>query len=1082
MLFDVLGPLQVRTDAGTPVTVREAKVRALLAALLVNHGRPVPVDRLVDDLWGATPPGNPANTLQTKVSQLRRALEQAEPGGRELIAHRPAGYLLLVPDEAVDAARFTALTARARQAGEQQTGEQRAGDGPERIRLLTEALGLWRGPAFAEFRDHDFTRAAATGLDEHRLTALEELAGLRLETGEHLALADELGGELRRHPLRDKLRAVHMRALYRSGRQAEALASYRELADHLAEELGLDPGPELAALHGAILRQDPALVPGREAPGATSAPPAGTAPPAVAAPHPGTAPPRGNLPAGLTELVGRDREVGEVRALLRTARLVTLTGPGGVGKTRLALESAGAAADAFPDGVWLVELAARTSPAADTAEVASLVADALGIRDHATAGPPPGPAVDRLALALAPRELLLVLDNCEHLVQPVAELAERLLRRAPGLRVLATGREPLAISGETLHSVEPLRESDAVRLFAARAAAAAPGFVLGPANADAVAVLCARLDGIPLALELAAARVRALGVHELADRLGDRFRLLTAGRRDAPARQRTLRAVIDWSWQLLTDAERAVLRRLAVFAGGSTLTAAEQVCAAPDVPAETVLDVVGRLVERSLVTVLDDGDGPRYRLLESVAAYGLERLDEAGEARSTRRRHRVHFTELAERAEPRLHGPEQHRWLERLDREGANLRGALADAATADGDRDTGLAVRQVNALSWYWFLRGRLDEARRAFALALAAGPDPSPARSGALTRQAAFALLAGEDNRPERPLDDADPGARWFLALAGSGFGGSTGPDRTAGLLAEFRARDDRWGIAATLSIRATRAMYRGDLAGLRRYAEESARGFDELGDPWGRLQAGEQLGILAEIAGDYDGAARLHREGARLAEELRLWTAVSFRLSRLGRIALLTGDLPAAGRYHERARRLAAEQSHRPAEQFAVTGLALGARRQGELDTAETLLLPWLEWNRRLGVDAGTALVLAQLGFVAEQRGDAAGARARHLDGLTAARRTGDPRAVALALEGLAGAHALAGRPAHAARLLGTAAAVRESVGSPLPAAERGDVDRTTDRATAALGAAAFTTALHRGRALDHPAVRRLLPPRG
>ncbi|KJY31468.1 BTAD domain-containing putative transcriptional regulator [Streptomyces sp. NRRL S-495] len=1076
MLFDVLGPLQVRTDAGAPVTVREAKVRALLAALLVHHGRPVPVDRLVDDLWGTTPPGNPANTLQTKVSQLRRALEGSEPGGRELVAHGPAGYLLRVPDKAVDAARFTALTGRARQAE----------DRPGRIRLLTEALGLWRGPAFAEFRDHDFTRAAATGLDEHRLTALEELAHLRLEAGEHLALADELGGELRVHPLRDKLRAVHMRALYRSGRQAEALASYRELADHLAEELGLDPGPELAALHGAILRQDPALDPDREAPGASSAPPAGTPSPAFAAP------PRGNLPAGLTELVGRDREVAEVRALLRTARLVTLTGPGGVGKTRLALESAGAAADAFPDGVWLVELAALTAPAADTtevaslvadtAEVASLVADALGIRDHAATGPPPGPAVDRLALALAPRELLLVLDNCEHLVQPVAELTERLLRRAPGLRVLATGREPLAISGETLHSVEPLRESDAVRLFAARAAAAAPGFVLGPANADAVAVLCARLDGIPLALELAAARVRALGVHELAERLGDRFRLLTAGRRDAPARQRTLRAVIDWSWQLLTDAERAVLRRLAVFAGGSTLTAAEQVCAAPDVPADTVLDVVGRLVERSLVTVLDDGDGPRYRLLESVAAYGLERLDEAGEARSTRRRHRVHFTELAERAEPRLHGPEQHRWLERLDREGANLRSALVDAATADGDRDAGLAVRQVNALSWYWFLRGRLDEARRALALALGAGPDPSPARSDALTRQAAFALLAGEDDRPERPLDDAGPGARWFLALAGSGFGGSTGPDRTAGLLAEFRARDDRWGIAATLSVRATRAMYRGDLAGLRRYAEESARGFDELGDPWGRLQAGEQLGILAEIAGDYDGAARLHREGARLAEELRLWTAVSFRLSRLGRIALLTGDLPAAGRYHERARRLAAEQSHRPAEQFAVTGLALGARRQGELDTAEALLLPWLEWNRRLGVDAGTALVLAQLGFVAEQRGDAAGARARHLDGLTAARRTGDPRAVALALEGLAGAHALAGRPAHAARLLGTAAAVRESVGSPLPPAERGDVDRTTARATAALGAAAFTAALHRGRALDHPAVRRLLPTPG
>ncbi|WP_116213039.1 BTAD domain-containing putative transcriptional regulator [Streptomyces olivoreticuli] len=1070
MRFEVLGPLQVRTDEGAPVTVREPKVRALLADLLAHHGQPLSADRLIDDLWGEAAPGNAANTLQTKVSQLRRTLELAEPGGRGLVVRRPAGYLMQVPDDAVDSGRFAALTAQAR----------RTEDPRGRVPLLSDALALWRGPAFTEFRDDAFARAAGTRLDEQRLTALEELAGIRLELGEHHALADELSDLVRQHPLRDRLRAVHMRSLYRSGRQAEALDGYRELTEQLAEELGLDPGPELVALHRAILRQDPALAPA----------PAPSAPPP--APAPATAPPRTNLPAALTELVGRRQDVAQVRALLESGRLVTLTGPGGVGKTRLALEAAAPAADAFPDGAWLVDLAAGTAGAGDdTGGVTSAVATALGIRDHAAVGLPAGRAADRLAHALGPRRMLLVLDNCEHLVQPVAELTERLLRHAPGLRVLATSREPLAISGETLHAVEPLRESDAVRLFAARAAAASPGFALGPANADAVALICERLDGIPLALELAAARVRALGVHELAERLGDRFRLLNAGRRDAPARQRTLRAVIDWSWGLLTGPERAVLRRLAVFAGGCALAAAEEVCAGPDVPADTVLDVVTRLVDRSLVTVLDGEDGPRYRMLESVAAYSLDRLDEAGESRPTRRRHRVHYTELAERAEPWLYGPDQRRWLRRLDSDSANLRCALADAAAggdaADGDD---LAVRQVNALAWYWFLRGRLDEARRSFDLALDSGrfgdggPDSGrgsrTARSSALARRAAFAVLTGDDTQPAQPVDDADVRARWFLALARCGFGGSPEKDRTADLLAEFRSRGDHWGMAAAQSTLATQAMYLGDLAGLRRHAVDSAARFAGLGDGWGQLQAAEQLGVLAEIAGDYDEAARLHRDGVRIAEELQLWTDVSFRLSRLGRIALLTGEYASAAEFHERARRLAAEQSHRPAEQFAATGLALGARRQGDLEAAEAHLRPWLDWNRRLGVDSGTALVLAELGFVAEQHGDALRARALHLEGLAAARRTGDPRAVALALEGLAGAQALAGRPGQAARLLGTAAAVRESVGAPLPRAERGDVDRVTARATGALGEDSFATAFQQGRDLQPEDHLRHLPP--
>ncbi|MGW0548013.1 BTAD domain-containing putative transcriptional regulator [Streptomyces altiplanensis] len=1058
MRFEVLGPLDVTTDDGSPVVIPEPKVRALLARLLVHHGRPVPVDRLIDDLWGeGAVPGNPGNTLQTKVSQLRRALEKAEPGARALVAYGPAGYALRVADEAVDAARFGALAARARAAG----------DGRTKASLLADALGLWRGDAYADFRDTGFVRAEAARLEEQRLTAVEELAELRLELGEHGALADELAGPVALHPLRERLRAAHIRALYRAGRPTEALDAYRDLKDRLAEELGLDPGPGLTALHQAVLEQDPALAP---APAPASAP----APAEVRRP-------RTNLPAPVTGLVGRDDAVARVCALAAEARLVTLTGPGGVGKTRLALEAAARLAGTFADGVWLVELAGARG--GGTASVVESVAAALGVRDDIPGdggggGAGSGATADRLAEAVGPRRLLLVLDNCEHVVGPVAALAEQLLRRAPHLHIIATSQEPLAIAGETLDAVAPLTEADAVRLFAARAAAAAPGFVLDESNAEAVTLVCRRLDGIPLALELAATRVRALGVHAVADRLHDCLRLLNQARRDAPARQRTLRAVIDWSWDLLTAPEQSVLRRLAVFRGGFGLDAAEAVCASGDVRADEVLDLVTRLVDRSLVVPVLVEDVPsgayeaRYRMLESVTAYSGERLEEAGESLPARLRHAAHCADLLEQAEPRLYGSEQHRWLRRIDGEADNVRAALD---TAVERADAALALRLVNAMSWYWFLRGRLGEACRALDLALGCAGGPAGARAGAGARRAAFALLTGDDSLLGGDLDGsfgaADPRARLLLEFARCGFDSVELRDGGLGaILEEFRAAGDRWGVAAVLVARATRAGYRGDLPAMRASAEESAALFGELGDRWGQLRSSEHLGVLAEIAGSYEEAARLHQEGVRSAQELQLWTDVSFLLARLGRVALLTGDDARATDYHERARRLAAEQSHRPAEQFAETGLALGARRRGDLDTAEKHLRPWLEWNRRLGVDSGAALILAQLGYAAEQRGDAERALSLHLEGLAAARRTADPRAVALALEGLAGARAAMGEATRAAELLGTAAALRESVDASLPLSERADVDRARALATAALGEGAFGEATARGRGLS------------
>ncbi|MER6448134.1 AfsR/SARP family transcriptional regulator [Streptomyces venezuelae] len=1110
MRFEVLGPLTVRTDEGTPVPVPEAKVRALLGALLVRSGRPVPVDRLVDELWGEDLPGNPGNTLQTKVSQLRRILAQAEEGGRALVGFGPAGYALRVDGGAVDAGRFAELTALARK----EPGAR------ARAALLSEALGLWRGPAYADFPDADVVRAEAARLDERRITAQEDLAEARLEFGEHAELADELAALIVEHPLRQRLRASQMRALYGAGRQNEALAAYRDLAARFAEELGIDPGPELGALYEAVLRQDPELtartagvrgpVPG-PAPrrGATRQRGSTARQETASGPDPDCGPavveagrfgPGADLPTPVSSLVGRKEAVARVCAAVAAGRLVTLTGPGGVGKTRLALAAAarlsGAGPGPCPDGVRFVELAGARGG------VAEVIAAALGVREAdggagAGRGGEAG-ARDRLATALGPRRLLLVLDNCEHVVESVAALTEELLRQAPGLRVLATSQEPLALSGEVLEAVAPLDGAEAMELFAARAAAGTPGFTLGPHNSEAVALLCRRLDGIPLALELAATRVRTLGVHALAERLHDRFRLLNQVRRDAPARQRTLRATIDWSWELLAPAEQAALRRLAVCSGGFTLESAEAVCAAADTAAEDVLDLVTRLVDCSLVVAPYGGGGdaeaPRYRMLESVTAYGLERLDEAGEAAAVRRRHAEHFAGLAERAAAGLHGAEQRVWLRRLDSEGLNLRAALEGAVAAGA---AGTALRLVNASAWYWCLRGRIGEARTALESALACasaesagsaergqsgqsgqsgqpGP-PGPDVAGARVRLAAFAVFAGDDSLLDGDFAGADPRGRWLLEFARLGFasGPGAGADALDGLPAEFRGLGDHWGEAAALSALATRALYRGDLAELRRNAEAGARLFAELGDQWGLLQASEQLGVLAEIGGDYARAARLHEEGVRSARELDLLTQVSFRLARQGRIALLTGDTARAADLHGQALRLAVEQSHGPAQQFAEIGLALGARRDGDLDAAEARLRPWLDWSHRLGVDVGVALILAQLGYVAELRGDAALAEALHRDGLAAARRSGDPRALALAFEGLAGAGsvdaALGDRAAEAAALLGTAAELRESLGTPLPPAERHDVERAESRLRAHLGDDAFDRAFAHGRAL-------------
>jgi predicted ATPase len=698
-------------------------------------------------------------------------------------------------------------------------------------------------------------------------------------------------------------------------------------------------------------------------------------------------------------------------------------------------------------------------------------------------------AADRLVDALRARRLLLVLDNCEHVVEQAAELAGRLLRGCPGLRILATSREPLGLPGEVVWAVPPLdvpgradtdvaglTRSAAVRLFVARAAAAAPGFALSADTAAAVAVLCRRLDGIPLALELAATRVRALGVAELVARLDDRFRLLATGRRDAPARQQTLMAMIDWSWDLLTEPERVVLRRLAVHADGCALEAAEEVCAGPGATAD-VAGLLSRLVDRSLVAVAHGPDGPRYRLLESVAAYCGDRLAAAGEAETTRDRHGRYYTELAVRAEERLYGHDQRRWLRRLDTETANLRSAMDHAVR---QRDAERALRLACALTWYWFLRGRLAEARRSLRTALSAdGRSPAAPRARAAAWQAGIDILLGEpdpaaDRVCERVADPADRArAEWFLAYAETDLGHVPAVDeRLTRALTVFRDTGDRWGTAAVLSTRAKLGYLRADPKALERDGEQSAELFRELGDRWGLLQATAWLGGLAEMIGDYVKAIRLHREGLRMAEELGLWTEVSVRLAWLGWIAVQQGDYAQARDLSGQALRLAAEQGFRVGETFAEIGVAFAARRQGDLGLAERYLSGLL---RAAGPEQESqapplhlSLVLTELGFVAELRGQAAAARRLHLRALRAARTLGAPRAVAMALEGLAGTVGLAGDHETSARLLGAADSARQAASVPAAPSEQAEIERIASVARAALGEAAFGAAYQDGAA--------------
>nr|WP_237418231.1 BTAD domain-containing putative transcriptional regulator [Actinomadura rayongensis] len=1052
--------MEVTAD-GRPVAVGGARLRALLALLALDAGRPVPVDALVDALWGEDVPAAAPNAVQSLVSRLRAAI------GRDLVPSSPAGYRLAVPPEAVDAHEFETRVAAAR----------RAGSAADRAAGLRAALDLWRGPALADARGRPAADARAARLEALRRAALEERLDADLALGGHAGLIPELAALVAADPLREPLRARLIRALYAAGRQADALAEYAALRRELADELGVDPSPELADLHVAMLRRDPVLLaPPQETPDE----------------------PPGNLRAPLTSFVGRDRDLERVAGLLAAGRLVTLTGPGGAGKTRLALE-AGARAAEFPGGVWNVELA----PVEDPGEVAPAALAALrlpgaGLGPGVRGGLPArdaGDPLDRLVRALRGRRLLLVLDNCEHLLDAAARLADRVLAGCPDVRILTTSREPLGITGEALWPVGPLAappgpvdaaaalEYPAVRLLAERAAAAAPGFAVTDANAADVLRICRALDGVPLAIELAAARLRALTPAQVADRLDDRFRLLRAGSRTALPRHRTLRAVVDWSFDLLAAPERALWRRLAVFHGGATLDAAEIVGAGAGLDRADVLDVLTALVGKSLVTVDASGGAPRYGMLETIRAYGLDRLAESGEEAAVRRAHAAYFLDLAETAAPRLHGADQLVWLARLTSEHDNLNAALRGAVAA-GDART--AVRFCAALGWYWYLRGRVAESREhmaqalalpdvprdtttALALAVSAMPlmDGEHSADAVAWLREAHAIVAASGERPAHPVLRLVTvmfelfGGGWSEAMIAAEPDGEVLP-----ALRALRADPDPWvrGVAAFACGQIAGNFGRtARLAGHYASAEEA---FRTAGDRWGLAFTLDARAELLARAGEHRAAVRLLTEALRLQESLGEGEAANpFSRTKLANSLFLAGERDRAAAVLRDGRRRAERAGAPEGAALMTYWLGVLALRLGRRDEARARFAAAEAAAARLtGPPQFHATVLTSAALLDLADGDGAAARDRCDRAVRAAVAALDYPVLAHALGGAAALALHDGDAVRAAELLGTAEALRGG-----PDLALADVTAVDTAVRAALGEPAFAAARDRGRAV-------------
>ena len=947
----------------------------------------------------------------------------------------------------MNAVRFERLVGQARNDGD-----------PGRVRLLREALALWRGTAMQDIglQDSAAFDAAVTRLEGLRLTAMEDRLDAEISLGHGVELVTELTDLVAAHPMRERLVAALMRALAAAGRDTEALLVYQRTREALADALGVDPSPELSALHVALLRGELGrreqrwLEEGRKT----------------------------NLRAELTNFVGKDADVAAVRELIAEHRLTTLVGPGGSGKTRLATETAHTLLGDLPDGAWLVELA---SIGAD-GDVAQSALAGLGLRDALLGGAPNAEPMDRLIAAIRERELLLILDNCEHVIESAAAFAHRVLGECQRLRILATSREPLGITGEALWLVEPLawpegdaspgeiESSPAVQLLRDRAGAVRRDLATDAHSLPTMVRVCRALDGMPLAIELAAARLRTMSLDQLANRLDDRFRLLTGGSRTALPRHKTLRAVVDWSWELLTDAERMVLRRLSVFSGGASLEAAEQVCTGDGVEQEQVLELLTALTEKSLL--LTEGDSaPRYRMLDTIKEYARDRLAEAGESDLARHAHLAYFTGLAETAEPHLRRAEQLEWLATLEAEHDNiavaLRGALA-AGEAQG------AMRLAAGAGWYWWLGGHKAEGIElitAAATTLGEAADEVRAMVYALVvmfmtdglgdqyqaeewiheayrlsqrsqhRNPLLGLIAPLERMLQAPdaflpafeplLDNEDP---WVRALARLHLGkmrimlGQGGRDADAYLemaLAEFRVLGERWGISFALTELADRIAVRGEFAGACEYYEQAIAVVTEVGATEEIIRMRSRQAQLYWLLGDEASSAAAIAEAGRCAERVT-WPDA------LAELAFSKAELARWGGNAEEAY-----------QQLGVATAMLG-------DEAERPTI--------------RAMTHDLLGYLADSLDEA---REQRVAAFQAASEAGHVPLIARALLGIADLALRGERYEQAARLLAASASVRG-----LPDRSQPDVARIEQATRRRLGETLFAEATQEGAQASWP----------
>ncbi|XVV07753.1 BTAD domain-containing putative transcriptional regulator [Actinosynnema sp. CA-248983] len=1021
MRFGVLGPVVAWRADGSEVRVGGAGLRALLARLAVDAGRVVGVDRLVDALYGERPPAGVANAVQSQVSRLRSVLDVG-------VERSSAGYRLVVDPWDVDALRFEELVARG---------------------LPGEALALWRGPALADVGDAPFAGVVAARWEELRLKVVEDHDVASVAVLRELVAA---------HPLRERLVARLVRALHGEGRQAEALALVDRTRRVLAEELGADPSPELAAAHGEVLRGER---------------PAG----------------RHVLPAQLTSFVGRAEEVRLVGKALDEARLVTLLGPGGAGKTRLAVEVAATR----PGDVFFVDLA----PLGAGGDVPQAVVTALGLREDGLRAA--RAARERLVAALAGRDVLLVLDNCEHVVDDAAALAGALLVACPGLRVLATSREVLGVTGETVRPVPPLPAVDgsspAVALFADRAVAVDPSFRLDATTVPLVVAICRALDGMPLAIELAAARVRSLPLGEVAARLDDRFRLLSRGNRAAAPRHRTLHAVVGWSWDLLSEPERVVARRLTVFADGATLESAAAVCAVDGavpgavpgavdgavdgaVPGANgvvpgadgvggVDEVLPSLADKSLVEV----SGGRYRMLDTIRAFGAARLAEAGEVEAVRRAHAEWFLRVAVRATPHLLRGEQLEWLAALADEHENLKSAIRWAAGCDLE----LALRLVAELGWYFWLRGLRTEGSVLAAEVLRAVGPVAPA---GLTEEHLLCALAasasggeavpgGLSPRQDVPEGFAGPPTRPFLTMMwGMAYGVPDLGEPTLDARRGHLVGSDPWSASLALAGLGMQYQYAGRLGEAREAHASALAGFRALGERWGMSMVLAQLAELSRATGDLASALAFLDEALALGEQFGATEHTASMLAQRAEWHCHRGSFDAAWADLERAAVMARSQGSVETLAGVRLGMAEVARHRGDLAGARA----WCEEALRVcprgwfGPEEVRSHVHVAVGRLELAGGDVAAARAVWGPAVASAAEWGNPMVLAKVAEAWAQSCLAEGDAVGAAELLGAARGLRGTVALVDP-----DVLGAEAAASAALGAEGFAVASARGAGL-------------